>query len=171
MEDFKLSEHFSFFELTPTRNAALQEENRTEAIKYLPTGKALAATILEPIRGDKPLVVNSAFRCWKLNTVTPGSSSTSQHPLFQAGDIHRPGQSATELFEEIIHKFKSEKIPFGQLILEKALRGFVVSEWVHVSLGAAYWKPDRCGEVLKIEIDKNGAQSRALVMKIPQEVT
>jgi hypothetical protein len=54
--DFQLSPHFSFYELTATSNAAMQELNRQEALHYLPTLKALAARLLEPIRGGGPLV-------------------------------------------------------------------------------------------------------------------
>lgn len=168
IDNFQLSEHFSFYEMTVTSNAALQDQNREDAQRYLPTGKALCNKLLEPIRGETSLVVNSGFRSWDLNGATPGSSPTSQHPLFQAADLHRPGQSVEDLFQEILEKLISQSIPFGQLILEKADRGFSVAEWVHISLGADYWKPERCGEVLKMNCEPGGKPQYELVQKVPQ---
>lgn len=150
-----LSEHFTFGELTATSNEGLQDANRTEALKYLPTLKALAA-FLEVIRDGKPLVINSAFRSGALNAATKGSSPTSQHPMGQAADIHRPGQSIDDLFAEILVMFRAKKILFGQLIDESSDRHYKnedgtesISRWVHVSLGPDFWKPERCGEVLR----------------------
>lgn len=168
MADFQLSPHFSFFEFTVTGNAALQELNRQEAAHYVPTLKALAGRLLEPIRGDKPLVVNSAFRAFALNKATKGSSPTSQHPLGQAADIHRPGMPVDAFFLEVLAKLKAEKIPFGQLIHERADRGYAVAEWVHISLGRDFWKPERCGEVLKMNAGLDGVPHYELIEKVPQ---
>lgn len=168
MEDFDLSPHFRFFELTKTNDTAMQEMNRISAMAFIPTLKSLCLKILEPIRGDRPLTINSGYRSWELNSMTVGSSHTSQHPQGQAADIKRPGQSAQELFDEILAKFTAEKIPFGQLILEYAHRGYGDVEWVHVSLGADFWKPDRCGEVLKMVAGPNGKPQWTLIIKIPQ---
>lgn len=167
-DNIQLSEHFSFYELTVTSNVDLQEQNRIEAMKYLPTGKALCVKLLEPIRDGNPIIVNSGFRSWELNGSTPGSSPTSQHPMFQAADIHRPGRTAEELFYEILALIVARSIPFGQLILEKADRGYEVAEWVHISLGADYWKPERCGEVLKMTCAPGGKPKYELVQKVPQ---
>lgn len=173
----KLSEHFTFGELTVTLNAALQAANRVEALKYLPSGIALAK-LLERIRAGRPLGVNSAFRSWILNGATKGSSPTSQHPQFQAADLHRPGMTAKELFEEILALFKREKIPFGQLILESGDRGYKnadgtesIAEWVHVSLGRDFWRPERCGEVLTKVDGPQGKPIWTLLEKVPQEAT
>jgi hypothetical protein len=143
-----LSEHFSFEELTVTSNIEMQAANRQEAQKFLPTLRALAA-LLERVRDGKPLVVNSAFRSGALNKATAGSSATSQHPMGQAADIHRPGQEIEQFFKETLALLKREKIQFGQLIDESASRGYGVVRWVHISLGRDFWKPERCGEVLR----------------------
>lgn len=166
--DDKLSPHFTFGELTATGNAALQAANRSEAQKYLPALKALAA-LLERLRGDHALVVNSAFRFGSLNRATPGSSPTSQHPLGQAADLHRPGEAVAATFAEILAQLKAENIPFGQLILESAKRDYGVVEWVHVSLGRDFWKPERCGEVLTKHDDEHGNPIWTLIEKVPQE--
>lgn len=173
MTDHPLSPHFSFYELTVTGNAALQDANRIDALRYKPSLIALAR-FLERIRRYDPLIVNSAFRSATLNKATPGSSPTSQHPLGQAADIRRPNQSPTVLFADLRALFRDAKIPFGQLILESAKRDYGVVEWVHVSLGADFWKPERCGEVLRKWDDEKGAPRFELVEKIaqpPQEAT
>lgn len=171
MDDFKLSEHFTFFELTATSNSAMQEKNRELAATYVPSIKSLALNILEPIRGDRPLTVNCGFRSWELNSNTHGSSPTSQHPKGQAADISRKDQTAEELFAEIEKLLVEKKIPFGQLILEQALRDYGLVKWVHVSLGAAFWKPERCGEVMKMVAGPNGIPQYTLLYKIPQDPT
>lgn len=171
MEDFQLSPHFSFYEMTVTGNSALQEANRAAAKAFVPSLTALCTRILEPIRGDRPLIVNSGYRSWELNSNTVGSSPTSQHPQGQAADIRRKGQSAQDLFNEIFTLFTEKKIPFGQLILEYANRGYAEVEWVHVSLGADFWRPDRCGEVLKMVAGPNGKPLYTMITKIPQEVS
>lgn len=168
--DFDLSKHFTLYELTVTSNKTLQEANRDAAVRYIPSLKALAEQILEPIRGDRPLKINSAFRSAELNNATIGSSPTSQHPLGQAADIHRPGQSSEDLFAEILGLFKSRGIKFGQLINESAQRDYGLVSWVHVSLGRDFWKPERCGEVLRKWDDKDGKPHFELVEKVKQEV-
>lgn len=170
MENFQLSPHFSFFELTKTSNADLKEANRANATIWVPSLKALCSTILEPIRGDRPLIVNSGFRSWELNSATHGSSPTSQHPRGQAADISRKGQTTEELFAEVLALFKEKKIQFGQLIHEQAQRDYGLVSWVHVSLGASYWKPERCGEVLKMVAGPNGKQQFTMIEKVQQEV-
>lgn len=161
-----LSPHFSFEELTVTNQLNFQDQNRLEAEQHLPTLIALANRLLEPLRGERPLKINSAFRWWALNSLTPGSSQTSQHPLGQAADITRPGQPHDEFFEEVLAKLVNDKIPFGQLIDEAAARDYGVARWVHVSLGPDFWKPERCGEVIRIVIDEEGKATRSLLRKV-----
>lgn len=168
MDDFKLSEHFTFFELTRTSNEGMQERNRAAATLWVPSLKALCDTILEPIRGDRPLTINSGFRAWELNSATPGSSPTSQHPKGQAADFHRDGQNVEQLFAEVQAVLAEKRIQFGQLVDEQADRGYEVARWVHVSLGASFWKPERCGEVLKMVAGPNGKPLYTPIAKISQ---
>lgn len=166
-KDFQLSPHFSFFELTVTGNESLQASNRAVALTYIPTLRSLAS-FLEIIRGGRALCVNSAFRSPALNVATKGSSPTSQHPLGQAADIHRPDEDVGKTFSDILALVKENKIPFGQLIDESADRGYGVVRWVHISLGRDFWKPERCGEVLK-KWDENGAAHFKMLEKVAQE--
>lgn len=168
MDDFKLSEHFSYFELTNTSSLELLEVNRMSGLTYLPTAKALCTKLLEVIRGTVPMVINSGFRCWDLNGKTAGSSLTSQHPKFQAADIHRPGESVDDFFGEVLAMAEEHKFQFGQLIHEKADRGYAVAEWVHVSLGPDYWSPERCGEVRIMNFIDGQKIKSELIKQIPQ---
>jgi hypothetical protein len=100
-----------------------------------------------------------------------GSSSTSQHPLGQAADIHRPGQPVGELFAEVLAHCKAGRLPFGQLIHERAERAYGVAEWVHISLGRDFWKPERCGEVLSMAAGADGVPHYQLIenVTLPEE--
>ena len=136
-----LTQHFSFEELTRTGQSALQDKNRKEAQAYIPRLKALAE-MLEVIRAKfGPVRVNSAFRCPALNGATPGSSKTSQHMLGEAADIVCPAVTVDELHRWIVCE---SGIPYGQCILEKPPG----SAWLHISLGAPYRDPKKCGESL-----------------------
>lgn len=167
--DAQLTPHFSLYEMTVTGNAELQEANRAEALKYLPSIQA-TAELLERIRDGRPLKVNSAFRSAALNKATAGSSPTSQHPMGQAADIHRPGQDPLETFREILEQLKREKIAFGQLIHESARRDYGTVSWVHISLGPDYWKPERCGFVMRKFDDAQGKTVYETLEKVPQEI-
>lgn len=174
-ENPQFSPRYSFYDLTGTSNKALLEVNRQEARKYLPTLRALAQ-FLEILSGDdgRPrLSVNSAFRCAQLNGATPGSSSTSQHPMGQAADVTRAGQTVESLFAELRETLVRRRLKFGQLIFEEAKRDYGVAKWVHASLGLDYWKPERCGEVRTMRLDvKTGKPVYTLVEVIkPWEAT
>ena len=129
MDDFKLTEHFSFFELTRTDKAKFQELNRRKAMCYVAELTAVCRLILEPVRAHygKPVILNSGFRCFELNEAV-GGSKTSQHMLGQAADFHVDGVSLDDAFNWFWHE---SGIPFGQLIDER--RGG--DRWLHASTG------------------------------------
>jgi len=129
MNDFSLTEHFSFFELTRTDRAELQDLNRSKGLCCMPELKLLAVAVLEPIRAyyGKPVIVHSGFRCPELNTLI-GGSANSQHMLGQAADFHVKGVNIDDVFTWLWHE---SGIPFGQLIDER--RG--ASRWIHASTG------------------------------------
>ena len=129
MNDFRLTEHFTFFELTRTDRAGLQELNRRKGLSCMPELKLLAVAVLEPIRAyyGKPVIVHSGFRCPKLNTLI-GGSANSQHMLGQAADFHVSGVPLEDVFAWLWHE---SSIPFGQLIDER--RGG--DRWIHASTG------------------------------------
>ena len=129
MNDFKLTEHFTFFELTHTDRAEFQELNRRKGLCCMPELKLLAVTVLEPVRThyDKPVIVHSGFRCFELNQAI-GGSKTSQHMLGQAADFHVKGAALEDVFAWLWHE---SSIPFGQLIDERRDG----QRWIHASTG------------------------------------
>ena len=135
-----LTQHFSFEELTRTRQADLQDANRREARDYIDRLK-LVAQMLEVIRAKFGAVrVNSGFRGPAVNAAV-GGSATSQHSKGEAADIVCPAVTVDELHRWIVVE---SGIPYGQCILEKPPG----SAWLHISLGAPYRDPKRCGESL-----------------------
>ncbi len=135
-----LTEHFSFEELTRTGQSALQDANRREARDYYDRLK-LVAQMLEVVRAKFGAVrVNSGFRGAAVNAAV-GGSATSQHSKGEAADIVCPAVTVDELHRWIVVE---SGIAFGQCILEKPPG----SAWVHVSLGAPYRDPKKCGESL-----------------------
>jgi hypothetical protein len=121
----KLSKHFSLEEFTHSQTAERAGiENKPDADQ---TRRMilLCNNVLEPTRVhfDKPLRIDSGFRCKALNDLVPNSSNTSQHCKGEAADIIIPGVSLLEVFEYI-----KENLEFDQCIYE--------IKWVHVSFKA-----------------------------------
>lgn len=120
-----MAKFFTKSELTRSDTA------RTLKIDNTPTPEASAAldalmwNVLDPIRRmwGKPIIVNSGYRCPKLNAAI-GGSATSQHMKGEAADITAGDPTKNkELFDMIAQS----AIPFDQLIDEKNYR------WIHVS--------------------------------------
>lgn len=140
MQNFKLSEHFSFYELTNTSHTDLLEDNRAEAMEQIETLKALAECILEPLRVkiDRKIFINSGYRGKTLNEAV-GGAKLSQHCYAEAADIDADGYTAEELFNFIRENEEIFDGKLGQVILEK-VGG---AEWVHIS-----YKSKRYAQVL-----------------------
>lgn len=126
----KLSNNFTFGELTNTKERDLLDQNRREAVAHLDAGRAIAA-MLQVVRDHygKPLNVHSGYRCRALNSRIGGSPS-SQHMLFQAADFHVEGVTLQAVFDWIR---KESGLAYGQVILEGRTPG--KPSWVHLSLG------------------------------------
>lgn len=139
-----VSPHFTWGELTVTRNAALQAANRDVPEAHQRALVALATTILEPIRQHvgRPVVVTSGYRCAALNAATDGASPTSQHMRGEAADIIVPGMDIRAVWEWV---WKHSGLAVGQAIWEHPPGR---TPWLHVSLGAPWRDPVRCGQVM-----------------------
>lgn len=120
-----MAEFFTKSELTRSDTA------RTLKIDNTPTPEASAAldalmwNVLDPIRRmwGKPIIVNSGYRCPKLNAAI-GGSATSQHMKGEAADITAGDPTKNK---ELFDMLAQSAIPFDQLIDEKNYR------WIHVS--------------------------------------
>ena len=93
---------------------------------------ALIEKVLDPLREayGKPIIVNSGYRCPKLNAAVGGAAS-SQHVKGEAADIRSVADTPEEnkkLYDLIIKL----GLPYDQLINEHNY------DWVHVSFGARH---------------------------------
>lgn len=125
--DIKLTPHFKLQELAGT-TTQYKELNLTEAKKIMGRMYQLAG-FAERIREivGRPLIINSGYRCVKLNNHLKGSL-TSQHLVAEAIDIKVSGKTSSELFQIIA----ASDLKYDQLILEKVGN----AQWVHVSIGS-----------------------------------
>jgi zinc D-Ala-D-Ala carboxypeptidase len=139
----KISEHFSFEELTRTDHRQFLAQNVQEGRQFIAEGTRLCNEVLEPIRAliNGPVVVHSGFRCRDLNKVI-GGSPTSQHCYMEAADTVYPGMSLESVFNKIA--FESA-IPFGQIIFEFA-------SWVHVSIQDPVRYPGKVRQILRADM-------------------
>lgn len=124
----QLTPHFQLEELCATTHKDLAKINLEEAKKIMGRMYQLAG-FAERIRAiiGKPLIINSGFRCVKLNNKV-GGSLTSQHLYAEAIDIRVSGKSAKEVFQIL----SASDLKYEQLILEKVGN----AQWVHVSIGS-----------------------------------
>lgn len=130
ISNFKITDHFTFYELTNTDYFGYLDINREEGFKKIYTLTDLCIKILEPIRliFNKPVIINSGFRCIEVNKLV-GGKSNSQHLLGEAVDFKIKGENVVDVFNEI----QKTDLMYGQLINE-------YNKWIHVSLGYPYRK-------------------------------
>ena len=123
-----LTPHFELEELCATTHKDLAKINLEEAKKIMGRMYQLAG-FAERVRAiiGRPLIINSGFRCVKLNNAV-GGSLTSQHLYAEAIDIKVAGKTSKEVFQIL----SSSDLKYDQLILEKAGN----AQWVHVSIGS-----------------------------------
>lgn len=120
-----MAEFFTKSELTHSDTARIRGIDNTPTPEASAALDALMWNVLDPIRRmwGKPIIVNSGYRCPKLNAAI-GGSATSQHMKGEAADITAGDPTKNkELFDMIAQS----AIPFDQLIDEKNYC------WIHVS--------------------------------------
>tara|TARA_Y100000590_G_scaffold454311_1_gene600878 strand:- start:597 stop:1049 length:453 start_codon:yes stop_codon:yes gene_type:complete len=125
----KLTENFTLAELCKSQTALRKGiDNLPNDPNVVTKLQTIAEKILQPVR-DKfgPTVINSGYRCKKLNTAI-GGSKKSQHCFGEAADIEVPTLSNRDLAEWI-----KNNLDFDQLILEFYNGKDPRSGWVHVS--------------------------------------
>lgn len=116
-----LTKNFTLEELTITDHREFDNTpNETERANLV-----RLAGLLELVKvalGNKPVMVNSAFRSKKVNDAV-GSKDTSQHRVGCAVDIRVPGMTPDQVVKAVI----TAKLPFDQLIRE-------FDRWTHISV-------------------------------------
>lgn len=154
VEDQKLSEHFSLYDLTHTDIIRLQEMNRDVTDAQIQVARNLAG-LIEAVQDILacPVKVCSAYRCKSVNNAV-GSSDRSQHLKFEAADLIPFSMDVGDAFRLIWKAVKDGKLEVGQLIFETAERSYGVVSWIHVSLGAPWRSQERCNQILRMEHGK-----------------
>jgi hypothetical protein len=138
----QLSVHFTLEELTHTDHREFDNTpNPAETANLI-----RLAGLLEDIKillGNKPIMVNSAFRSKQVNDAV-GSKDTSQHRIGCAADIRVPNMTPDEVVRAVI----ASDLPFDQIIRE-------FDRWTHISVpNTAESKPRRQALI----IDKAGTR-------------
>ena len=116
-----MTPHFSLAELTHTDHREFDNVPNADEIANLQR----LAELLEKVKtllGDKPVMINSAFRCKQVNDAV-GSKDTSQHRLGCAADIRIPGM----LPDEVVRAVMASGLPYDQIIRE-------FDRWTHISV-------------------------------------
>lgn len=123
----KLTEHFTFDELTNTSNVSLIEQNKRDALAYMKQLKYTAST-LEELRSvlGVPLSVTSGFRNNALNKAV-GGSATSGHTLGLCADFRPIGMEVKEAFKLI--KENKHLCPSLKKCIYENIKG---SQWLHI---------------------------------------
>jgi putative chitinase len=141
----KLSEHFSFEELTFTDHRDLDNTPNDAEMANL----VRLADFLEEVKtvlGGKPVMVNSAFRSKAVNDAV-GSKDTSQHRIGCAADLRIPGMTPDQVVRAVI----ASGIKYDQVIRE-------FDRWTHISI------PNKDGDKPRRQaliIDKAGTRAFA----------
>jgi len=117
----QLSEHFTMEELTHTDHRDLDNtpnDSEKNNLKRL-------AEFLEQVKvvlGNKPVMINSAFRSKQVNDAV-GSKDSSQHRIGCAADLRIPGMTPDEVVKAVI----ASGIGYDQVIRE-------FDRWTHISV-------------------------------------
>lgn len=122
-----MGKYFTINELTKSSTAQRLHINNNPTQEVKDNLNKLIDNVLDPLRElyGKPIIVNSGYRCVKLNKAI-GGAKNSQHLVGQASDI-RTVQNTKESNKELFDLIKNSKLPFDQLINEYDYN------WVHVS--------------------------------------
>lgn len=137
-----LSPHFTLEELTHTDHRQFDNTpNASEMVNLV----RLAAFLEEvkTVLGNKPVMINSAFRCKEVNDAV-GSKDSSQHRVGCAADIRVPNMTPDEVVKAVI----ASGIGYDQIIRE-------FDRWTHISI------PNNAGDNPRKQaliIDKQGTR-------------
>lgn len=133
-----LSEHFDLEELiaSPTAKRLGIDNTPPEYAKVNLIRLAVALERVRELGGNKPLRINSGYRCSTLNK-TVGGSPSSYHLLGLAADFDPPpGMTHNELQ----HAIAKSGMDFDLCMEEKARDG---GHWIHLQLARPGERPRR----------------------------
>ena len=123
----KLTEHFSLSEFTRSAVADANGIDNIPSLAVVSNLQYLCQQVLEPLRlwADQPVVINSGYRCPRLNQLV-GGVTNSQHLTGEAADIRLPDKATGQRYAEFI----LVNCRFDQLLFEHHSSG---TYWLHVS--------------------------------------
>lgn len=127
MESNIISNNFTYSEFEESEKALeLGIDNHIPSDKVRFAIRLLVLNLLQPLRDylGRPVILNSGYRCRKLNTVLKGSKN-SQHMKGEAADI-RCENALDVLF--VAQNIIRHKLPFDQMVL--------YSTFIHLSFCA-----------------------------------
>jgi hypothetical protein len=137
-----LTDHFTYEELTHTDHRQLDNTPNDAELANL----TRLAEFLEQVKtllGNKPIMVNSAFRSKLVNDAV-GSKDTSQHRVGCAADIRVPGMMPDEVVKAVI----ASDLGYDQIIRE-------FNAWTHLSIPNSIHNAPRKQALI---IDKQGTR-------------
>jgi len=137
-----LTEHFTYEELTHTDHRQLDNTPNDAELANL----TRLAEFLEQVKtllGNKPIMVNSAFRSKLVNDAV-GSKDSSQHRVGCAADVRVPGMTPNEVVQAVI----ASDLGYDQIIRE-------FDRWTHVSIPNSTHNTPRKQALI---IDKQGTR-------------
>ena len=138
-----MTPNFTLAELTHTDHREFDNtpnESETANLQRL----AEFLDVVKATLGDKPIMVNSAFRSKAVNDAV-GSKDTSQHRIGCAADIRVPGMTPDEVVKALMG------LPFDQIIRE-------FDRWTHISVPSVAGTAPRKSKLI---IDKAGTRPYA----------
>lgn len=141
----KLTEHFTLEELTHTDHREF-DNTPNDAEKANLERLALFLEEVKAALGNKPVMINSAFRCKQVNDAV-GSKDSSQHRIGCAADIRVSGMTPDEVVKTII----ASGLGYDQIIRE-------FDRWTHISVPNT---PDAHPRKQALIIDKQGTRPYA----------
>lgn len=121
--------HFTMNEMTRSATAKRYGINNSPSPQVMKSLTNLVEKVLDPLRErwGAPIIVDSGYRCPRLNKIVGGSSS-SQHLLGEAADIHTLSDRPEDN-EKLFQLIANMNLPYDQLIDEYGYN------WIHVSYG------------------------------------
>jgi len=138
-----LSEHFTFEELTHTDHRQYDNTPNDAELANLTRLADMLESVREAI-GNKPVMINSAFRCKQVNDAV-GSKDTSQHRTGCACDFRVPNMAP----DAVVKTIMATGLPFDQLIRE-------FDRWTHISITNM---PDAVPRRQVLIIDRTGTRA------------
>ena len=125
--------HFELDEFIKSDVATQRKIDNTPTFEVVEHLEELVENFLEPLRIalGYPIVINSGYRCAKLNRAV-GGSDTSAHPLGFAADISCPYMSFSKFRDFVVNWATKTKPRFDQILLESEKT--TGKQWIHVGI-------------------------------------